>query len=317
MLMQILKPSDLPANFTGNGCVATVGVFDGVHLGHRHVLQQVIASANKRNCASVMVSFAQHPKSVLLGHAPATVTSLEHRLRLFDACGIDATLVLDFTEELRALSAADFVKQFLIDGLGLKELVFGFDSKFGHDRSGNPMSLGALSKELDFAITEIKPLRLNGRAVSSTAIREAVQLGDLVATEQMLGRPASILGTVIHGEKRGRKLGFPTANLQLHHELTPPQGVYACMVKVNGSDELVTGAVNLGMRPSFENVEPSIEVHLIDFDGDLYSQHLEVFFLEKLRDERKFTDVDDLRQQITADVNAAKNVCRKFISGKS
>ena len=315
--MQVLSPSDLPANFFKNGCVATVGVFDGVHLGHRHVLRQVIDSAKKRDCASVMVSFAHHPKSVLLGHAPATITSLEHRLRLFNDCGIDATLVLDFTEELRALSAAKFVKQYLIDGLGLQELVFGFDSKFGHDRGGNPDSLGPLSQELGFAITEIDPLRINGRAVSSTAVREAVQLGDLVTTEKMLGRPASILGTVVAGDQRGRQLGFPTANLRLHHELSPPRGVYACMLKINGGDDLLAGAVNIGLRPSFENAEPSIEVHLIDFDSDLYGKTLEVFFLEKLREERKFDGVDDLRRQITLDVSAAQLICAQFISSKS
>jgi riboflavin kinase/FMN adenylyltransferase len=281
------------------------------------VLEQVKVSAGKRKCMSVMVSFTQHPKSVLLGHAPATVTSLRHRLRLFEECGIDATLVLDFTEELRALSASKFVKQYLIDGLGLQELVFGFDSKFGHDRGGNPVSLQPLSKELGFSITEIEPLKINGRAVSSTAVREAVQLGDLIGTEQMLGRPASILGTVVHGDKRGRQLGFPTANLRLHHELSPPQGVYACMVKINGCDELVAGAVNLGVRPSFDNVEPSIEVHLIDFDGNLYDKTLEVFFLKNLRAERKFAGVEDLRQQIMLDVGSAKIVCQQFISGKS
>ena len=264
-----------------------------------------------------MVSFAGHPKEVLLGHAPATITSLEHRLRLFEDCGIDAALVLDFDEQLRSLSAANFVKKFLIDGLGLQELVFGFDSKFGHDRGGNPQSLRPLSQELGFAITEIEPLRLNGRAVSSTAVREAVQLGDLLATEHMLGRPASILGTVVHGDKRGRQLGFPTANLSLHHELSPPQGVYACMVKINGNPDLVAGAVNLGVRPSFDEAAPSIEVHLIDFDDDIYGQTLEVFFLQKLRAERKFLNVEDLRQQITADVNSAKSVCNLFISGNS
>ncbi|MFT7516917.1 MAG: riboflavin kinase/FMN adenylyltransferase [Myxococcota bacterium] len=315
--MQVLNPSDLPADFKSDGCVATVGVFDGVHLGHRHVLQQVIKSAAQRNCASVMVSFAQHPKSVLLGQAPATITSLEHRLRLFADCGIDATLVLDFTEDLRALSAADFVKTFLIDGLGLQELVFGFDSKFGHDRGGNPLSLRPLSQELGFDITEIEPLRIDGRAASSTALREAVQLGDLPTAEKMLGRPASVLGTVVHGEKRGRLLGFPTANLDLHHELSPPAGVYACMVKVNGNNDLVAGAVNIGMRPTFDKLEQSIEVYLIDFNGDLYEQTLEVFFLEKIRAERKFANVDELRQQITIDVNAAKAVCAQFNSGKN
>ncbi|MDP6963316.1 MAG: bifunctional riboflavin kinase/FAD synthetase [Planctomycetota bacterium] len=315
--MQILNPEELPSTLAQRGCVATVGVFDGVHLGHRHVLNQVIRSAEAHDCASVMVSFASHPKSLLLGNAPATITSLEHRLRLFEDCGIDATLVLEFNEELRQLTAAEFVQRFLIDGLGLKELVFGFDSKFGRDRGGNPQSLLPMSKELGFDIKEIEPLRLNDRAVSSTAIREAVQLGDLKSAQAMLGRPASILGTVVHGDKRGRQLGFPTANLKLHHELSPPQGVYACMVKINGNEQLVAGAVNLGLRPSFDSNAHSIEVHLIDFDGDLYNQCLEVFFLERLRPEQKFANVDELRRQIAIDVNAANLICKQFISGKS
>jgi len=301
---------DLPAPFLAEGCVATVGVFDGVHLGHFHVLREVIAQAQARKVRSVMVTFADHPKSVLLGHAPATVTSLEHRLLLFRRAGIDATLVLRFTPELRALHAEEFTRRFLLDGLGLRALVFGFDSKFGKDRSGNPESLRPLSEDLGFAISEVPPLRLDGRAVSSSCIREAVQLGDLPFAATMLGRPVSVLGTVVTGDRRGRDLGFPTANLDLHHELQPPAGVYAGLVRLVGDEDrtLLHAVINLGHRPTFEGAGEAVEVHLLDFEGDLYGHDLEVFFLQALRPEASFESAEQLRTQIEADVERAREV---------
>lgn len=306
--MQILRSiEDLPADFQQSGCVATVGVFDGVHLGHFHVLREVVTRAEKSSVKSVMVTFADHPKSVLIGRAPATVTSLDHRLLLFRRAGIDATLVLSFTPELRELSAQDFTRKVLLDGLGLRELVFGFDSKFGKNRSGNPESLRPLSRDLGFAITEVPPLRLSGRAVSSTFIREAVQLGDLENASTMLGRPVSVLGTVVQGDQRGRELGFRTANLDLHHELHPPRGVYAGLVRLPGSEKpgLLPAVINLGTRPTFKGDAEKIEVHLIDFDGDLYGQDLEVFFLQAIRPEISFADAGALSAQIKADLAEA------------
>jgi len=285
-----------------------VGVFDGVHLGHFHVLREVVNRAKQSDLHSVMVTFADHPKSVLIGRAPATVTSLEHRLLLFRRAGIDATLVLRFTAELRELSAEDFTRKYLLDGLGLRELVFGFDSKFGKDRSGNPESLRPLSEALGFAITEVPPLRLNGRAVSSTFIREAVQLGDLENAAAMLGRPVSVLGTVVPGDQRGRELGFPTANLDLHHVLHPPRGVYAGLVRMPGAEEpgLLPAVINLGVRPTFDGGTEKVEVHLIDFHGDLYGQELEVYFLQAIRPESSFASADALRIQIQADLADAR-----------
>jgi riboflavin kinase/FMN adenylyltransferase len=298
----------LPAAFQGNGCVATVGVFDGVHLGHFHVLRQVVLRARERDLQSVMVTFAGHPKSVLLGQAPATVTSLDHRLLLFRRAGIDATLVLEFTPELRELTAEQFTTGILLDGLGVRELVFGFDSKFGKDRGGNPESLRPLAAHQGFMLTEVPPLLLEGRAVSSTAVREAVQLGDFAKAGIMLGRPASLLGTVVAGDHRGRGLGFPTANLDLHHELQPPPGVYATLVRITGQEplELLPAVANLGQRPTFADAGRSIEVHLLDFDGDLYGRVLEVFFLAKLREERTFEDATQLSTQIRRDCAAAR-----------
>ncbi len=288
------------------GCVATVGVFDGVHLGHLAVLQKVIERAEARGVRPVMVTFSAHPKSVLLGHAPATITSLEHRLLLFERAGIQTTLVLPFTDELRELPAEDFVRRILIDGLGLCELVFGFDSKFGKDRSGNPESLGPLADELNMAITEVPPARESGRAVSSTFIREAVQLGDLKRASALLGRPCSLLGTVIPGDQRGRKLGFPTANLRLHHELRPPNGVYAAQLLRR--EVLMPAVVNIGDRPTFNADGTQVEAHLLDFHGDLYGEVLEVFLIQRLRDEQAFASEHALKEQILSDIIQCREV---------
>jgi riboflavin kinase / FMN adenylyltransferase len=300
----------LPAAFHGSGCVATVGVFDGVHLGHFHVLRQVALRAQQRNMKAVMVTFADHPKAVLLGQAPSTITSLEHRLLLFRRAGIDATLVLNFTPKLRELTAEQFTRKILIEGLDLRELVFGFDSKFGKDRGGNLESLQPLAQELGFALTQVPPLMVHGHAISSTAIREAVQLGDLAKAGLMLGRPASLLGTVVHGDGRGKSLGFPTANLDLLHALQPPTGVYATFVCITDErpSKVLPAVVNLGKRPTFENAGHSIEVHLLDFEGDLYGRTLEVFFLQKLRTERSFASAEQLAAQIARDCAAARKV---------
>lgn len=286
------------------GCVATVGVFDGVHLGHFLVLRRVVERAEALDTRPVMVTFAAHPKAVLLGHAPPTVTSLEHRLVLFERAGIETTLVLDFTPELRELTAEQFVRRVLLDGLGLRELVFGFDSKFGRDRGGNPESLRPLAAELGFSIEEVRPVELRGRPVSSTYVREAVQLGDLGSAARMLGRPVSLLGTVVPGDQRGRELGFPTANLRPHHELRPPHGVYLALVLRR--EELHPAVVNIGDRPTVRGEDVRIEAHLLDFDGDLYDEVLEVFLLERLRDERSFDDLASLRAAIEADVATAR-----------
>lgn len=307
--MQVLEGlSALPAAFRDAGCVATVGVFDGVHLGHFHVLRRVVQRAQSTAHKSVMVTFAGHPKQVLLGQAPATVTSLEHRLLLFRRAGIDATLVLEFDDDLRELSAEDFVRNILVEGLGLRELVFGFDSKFGKDRGGNAESMRSLADELGFLVSEVPALRVDGRAVSSTAIREAVGLGDLRQAGQMLGRPTSLLGTVVRGDGRGRELGFPTANLELHHELQPPPGVYATLVRRPGHRpmRLWPAVANLGQRPTFDQAGPSVEVHLLDFSEDLYGQELEVFFLARLREEREFASPNALRRHIEEDVQSAR-----------
>ncbi|MDP7560232.1 MAG: riboflavin biosynthesis protein RibF, partial [Planctomycetota bacterium] len=251
--------------------------------------------------------FADHPKSLLRGTAPPTITSLEHRLRLFERLGFELCLVLEFTESIRNLSAEQFLKDYLIASMGLKELVLGFDSKFGKGRGGTVESLHPLSEELGIQLTEVAPMCLEGRAVSSTAIREAVQLGELRRASKMLGRAVSVLGTVIHGDGRGKELGFPTANLDLHHELRPPDGVYAVFAQLDGAFH--PAVANLGHRPTFGKSGTSIEVHLMDYEGDLYGRNLEIHFLSKIRDEVEFPDTTAFQAQVAKDCEKAKGLC--------
>lgn len=305
--MQILRGLNaLPDPSRAQGCIATVGVFDGVHLGHFQVLRRVVARAHEKKTKPVVVTFAGHPKELLLGRAPATVTSLDHRLLLFKRVGIRSTLVLEFTEELRDLSADQFVRQVLLEGLGMQGLVLGFDSKFGKDQSGNYESIQPLAEKLDFYLEEVGPLRLGRRAVSSTAIREAVSLGEFDRAAKMLGRPVSLLGTVVRGDGRGRQIGIPTANLDLHHEMRPPEGVYAALAL--HKNELLPAVVNIGNRPTFGKLGIVLEVHVLDFEEDLYGADLEIFFLKHLRGEKSFSGPEALVQQIHSDIATAREV---------
>ncbi len=305
--MEVLRGLEsLPAPVAARGSVVTVGVFDGVHLGHFAVLRRVVERAAERGLGPAVVTFAAHPKELLTGHAPPTVTSLEHRLLLFRRIGLETALVLDFGPEIRDLPAEGFVRRILVEGLGARGLVLGFDSKFGRGREGTVKSLRPLARSLGLDLEAVGPLRLQGRALSSTAVREAVSLGELERAAAMLGRPVSLLGTVVRGDGRGRELGFPTANLDLHHELKPPPGVYAALARIRGREGLLPAAVNVGVRPTFNEGEPGVEVHLLEGGGDLYERDLEVFFLERLRGEERFPDPEALAAQIRRDVEAAR-----------
>lgn len=289
------------------GAVVSIGVFDGVHLGHQAILAANVAAARGRGLAATVLTFRSHPKQVLLGRAPRTLTSLDHRLELFRRAGIEHTLALAFDEDLRALPAEDFVERVLLEALGARHFVLGFDSKFGRDRRGGPDLLRSLGQSVEV----VDRVQVWQRAISSTAIREAVELGDLEAAAAMLGRPVSVLGRVVEGRRLGRTIGFPTANLDPDHELHPPVGVYAGRARRPGGDDGGRAAViNIGYRPTVEQAapEPRIEVHLLDFAGDLYGASLEVEFVARLRGEERFEGLDALRAQIERDVAAAREL---------
>lgn len=289
--------------------MVSIGVFDGVHLGHHAILSGNVARARARGARPTVVTFRDHPKQLLLGRAPRTLTSLEHRLELFRRAGIEHTLVLGFDERLRAMPAAEFAAEVLVRGLGARCFVLGFDSKFGNSRTGTPEEL----RRLGYQVEVVEQVLVRGRAVSSTAIREAVELGDLAAAREMLGRPFSVFGEVVHGDGLGRRLGFPTANVDPHHELLPPLGVYACWahrpLHENAAPE--PAVVNIGVRPTLDrgaDAGPRIEAHLYDFEGDLYGQTLELEFVRALRAERRFQGLDELCAQIARDIAAAREI---------
>ncbi|QDV09682.1 Riboflavin kinase [Planctomycetes bacterium Poly30] len=303
------------------GAVTSVGVFDGVHLGHQSILRTNVARARALCAQPTVVTFADHPKAVLLGKAPRTLTTIEHRIALFARAGIEHVCVLTFDEELRDTSAEDFTLQILEKGLDTHAFVLGFDSKFGKGRAGGPESLRERGHEV-----EIAPKVLVGhRAVSSTVIREAIELGDLSSAASMLGRPVTIYGEVVHGEALGRRLGFPTANLNLFHELQPPNGVYACRAHVvpppaaSGAPDSrerigsYDAACNIGRRPSVAqpDADTLVEVHLLDFDGDLYGQRVELEFVERIRPEKKFGSLDDLQAAISEDVAKVRSILER------
>lgn len=312
--MQVLRGLEaLPWPGREAGCAATLGVFDGVHLGHLEVLDRVVAEARRLDAMPAVVTFAGHPKEVLVGRPPPAVTSLDHRLVLFRRAGIGLALVLDFSAQLRTWPAATFLRRVLVEGLGCRTLVLGFDSKFGRDREGTLDTLAPVARELGVGLVRVPALRLGGRAVSSSAIREAVALGELDRAAAMLGRPPSLLGTVVRGEGRGRQLGFATANLDPHHELRPPPGVYAARVLLDpGAAEagapLLPAVVNIGSRPTFGAGELLVEVHLLDWSGDLYGRELEVFFLKHIRDEKTFPGPGALARAIAEDVARARRI---------
>ncbi len=292
------------------GSVVSIGVFDGVHLGHRSILETNVRTARALDAVPTVVTFRRHPKLVLLGRAPRTLTTLEHRIELFARTGIEHTLALQFDEALRELSAADFIEEIAVRGLGVRRFVLGFDSKFGHNRQGTPEYVQSLGYEVDV----VPKVLVRGRPVSSTAIREAVELGDLEGASAMLGRPVSVFGRVVRGASRGRRIGFPTANLDLHHELHPPTGVYACRARIlraGGPPQAFDGVANIGFRPTVEletSALPMVEVHLLDFDGDLYGERLELEFVQRLRGEERFESMEALAAQIARDVAKAREL---------
>ena len=297
---------------------ATIGVFDGVHRGHRRVLDALVAWAHEENGEAVVVTFDRHPKEVLTGEKPAALASLEHRMVLLARAGVDAVLLLPFDHQTAETSAEQFVRQVLVGALGARKILLGANHRFGHGREGDLALLKRMGQDLGFEARELalEPADVAGEAVSSTAIRRAIHEGRLSDAERMLARPVTVLGQVVRGEARGRLLGFPTANLDLHHEARPPQGVYATLVTIAEPGEAAPretarrylAVVNVGRRPTFhpEADEDLVEAHLLDFTGDLYDRTVEVSFLAKLRDERRFAGAEALVTQIRADVADAR-----------
>jgi riboflavin kinase/FMN adenylyltransferase len=288
---------------------AAIGVFDGVHLGHQHVLSQTISDAARHQAVSVVVTFDRHPNAVVApANVPPLIYPLAKKLEVIASLGVDAAYVIRFDKAFSQIPGEQFIRDLARDFQRITSICVGDGFMFGARRSGNVALLQKLGGELGFTLRALCDVELDGQSVSSTRIRDAVRVGDFGLAGRMLGRPYSLCGTVIKGEQLGRKLGFPTANLEVTGLLVPPTGVYAAEAQIGAARH--RAAVNIGHRLTIRTSDPQVhvEAHLLDFDKDIYSQTMELVFLKKLRDEKKFPTPEILRAQIAKDINQVRNL---------
>lgn len=288
-----------------NRPVVTVGVFDGVHRGHQAILQDLCNLADEERGEGVVLTFDRHPDEVLKGSGPPWIHSLPHRLLLLSRAGADNAVVVPFDKEMAAVTAEEFIQTILKDRFGAVGLVMGPGNNFGKGGRGDIQLVRQMAKEYRLRVRETLPVVVRGRRASATAIREAILAGDLELTTAMMGGPVTLLGKVVEGEGRGKQIGFPTANLDVAGELHPPNGVYAATTSFQR--KIYRSMLNIGVRPTFAEGKKTVEVHVFDFEGDLYGLTLEVAIITRLRDEKKFKKVGDLTKQLRKDQEAALN----------
>lgn len=278
--------------------VVALGVFDGVHRGHRKILTAVAKKARNIKGTSMVLTFWPHPRE------EESLYSLEHRLRLIGGLGIDACAVINFNKNFAKISAVDFVKNILFKKIGAHYVYVGNNFRFGQEASGDLATLEKLSKEYNFKLSAFKVSRVKNKPISSTYIRALIKKGDLGFAKKLLTRPVSVLGTVIKGSLIARKLGFPTANINPHHEVIPPSGVYA--VRVIFNNRKLNGICNIGIKPTFKTINRQgrihIELHIFNFNKSIYGKYLEIQFIRKIRDEKKFSSSAALVEQIKKDI---------------
>ena len=291
------------------GSCVTIGNFDGVHVGHRTLIQTMLDKARSRNLPGVVVTFWPHPLAVLAGrHAPPQITSQQERRDLMQALGVDVMLEIPFDRALAALSPEEFVRTVLLP-LGCRHLIVGYDFSLGKGRAGNHDVLEALGRSYGFDLAQVPPVIVNDAVVSSTRVRDLIRSGDVWELQAVMGRFHHVSGPVVHGHARGTGLGFPTANVQAHHALLPKPGVYATWVsKKNNGKSVYSGVTNVGTAPTFGNTELSVESFLLDAHEDLYGQELTLHFVQRLRSEQRFDSLDALKERIARDVDLARGV---------
>jgi len=287
--------------------VLTIGVFDGVHLGHQHLIEYLKRQALVRDYECGVVTFAQHPLQLLSPQTPLCyLTTLEKRIGLLKQLGVDFVVPLSFTIELSQLSARHFVS-LLQKHLKMRGLVVGPDFAMGRGREGDVFALHSLGKELGFTVEVVSPKMIDGESVRSTTIRQALSQGNIQKVSKFLGRPFSLSGQVAHGVERGRQLGFPTANLAVNsNQALPADGVY--VTRAYFGNNLYSSVTNIGQRPTFGQGERTVEVYLLDFHGEVYGEDFRIELLERLRDERRFSDPEELKAQIGKDIEQAREI---------
>ncbi len=284
--------------------VATIGNFDGVHVGHRAILDSAVAAARRKGLLSVLVTFEPHPLAVVdPGRKPRLLMTRRQKLEALEAAGLDAVLILEFTPEVAALDGEEFFSSHLGARLPLSAVHVGENFRFGHGRAGDLALLRKIGATRGFEVVGVAPVILGQEVVSSSAIRKAVEEGDVERARRMLGRPFAVSGEVVRGEGRGRTLEFPTANVDVENEMVPRRGVYVTEAVVLALR--LPSVTNVGIRPTFGGSEMTVETHLIDFEDDLYGERMEVRFLARIRDEQRFTGASELADQIARDRAAA------------
>ena len=295
-----------------HGCVLTIGNFDGVHKGHQRVISALVAKAKVLNCVAAVLVFEPQPQELFAqDKAPARLCRLRDKYALLADLGVERLICVNFTRKFASQSAEQFIEHLLVEKLGIKHLIVGDDFHFGKNRIGDFTMLSQAGETFGFEVTDTASCKMASCRVSSTAIRKALEQDNLSEVENMLGRPYSIIGKVFHGDKRGRQLGFPTANVLLKRRKSPLNGVFA--VKVKTVDGIFNGVANIGARPTINGVRQQLEVHIFNFSDDIYGQCIEVIIIKKLRDVMKFDGLEALTVQISKDSEQAKKILSKII----
>ncbi len=295
--------------------VVSIGVFDGVHVGHRYLFDRMREEARRRDGETLVITFWPHPR-IVLNHHPEKIrylSTLQGKEELLEECGIDHLVVLEFTEEIRNLDARAFVEKVLVEKIGVDTLVMGFDHVFGRDRQGDYEHVSLLGKEMGFRVVRVEAMKVDGKTVSSSLIRDILWQGDVAGAVKYLGYHYFILGRIVGGKRIGRSMGFPTANIRPddEHKLIPADGVYAVKVLISGKE--FGGMLNIGIRPTVNNgfPEKTIEVHVFDFHGDIYGQDVVVTFIDRIRDEKKFDNIEELALRLEEDKKKALELLKE------
>ncbi|MCC5940601.1 MAG: bifunctional riboflavin kinase/FAD synthetase [Balneolaceae bacterium] len=293
--------------------VVTVGTFDGVHAGHKVLINTVVKIAKEHKSRSVIVTFDPHPREIINPGKSGIklLSSLEERSELLSDLGVDEMVVIPFDRDFSLLTSEEFVRDIVWDKIGVSHFVIGYDHHFGRDREGTIETVQMLGSVLGFSSHVVSRQEVGSKTVSSTAVRRAIQdEGDMKLTASFLERYYILNGTVVHGDKRGKTIGYPTANIQVKNsrKITPKRGVYAVWVRVEG--EYYSGMMNIGIRPTFEGDSETLEVNLFDFDRDIYGKDIQIQFVERLRDEKSFSGLEELKNQLSVDKIEAQNVLK-------
>jgi len=312
--MKIIRDLDnIPEDLTG--AIVTIGNFDGVHRGHKEIFKKIVQEARETHKKSVVITFDPHPQKIIHPEKRPffLLTPLQEKLDLIASCGIDASLLIAFSSDFAEISAGQFVEDILWKKLRLSKLFVGYDYVFGKGKQGNTEFLKASGKKFSFQVEEIGVVEADGMIASSTNIRLSILAGNVKLASEMLGRPYSVSGVVIKGYRRGTEItGYPTANIK-SEKVIPATGVYAIIAELNATRH--HGVINIGNNPTFGNEETSAEVHLFDFEGDIYGKDITILFIDRLRDEKKFKSPEELGRQIKRDIENAKKILSSQSAG--